>query len=74
MALRCHYPSGSFCLVHAAYPERVLGLATRASDDSADPSRLRALPWRDRYVTSSSLLLGAWGLGVGAPTFLGGGA
>ena len=63
--------AGSFALVHASYPERVLCLAATAADDAADGgARIRALPWVKQVMTASSALVGAWGLGVGAPTFL----
>ena len=63
---------GSTALIHSSYPERVLGIATTASADAIDPSRLSSMSWYSRYVGGSSLLLGAWGLGLGAPTFLAG--
>jgi hypothetical protein len=63
--------AGSFALVHASYPERVLSLAATAASDAADGgARIRALPRDKQILTASSALVGAWGLGVGAPTFL----
>jgi hypothetical protein len=70
--------AGSGWLVHASYPERVLNLAAKAAADAeaaagASPtSRLAALPGWAKWFGDSSLLLGAWGLGLGAPTFLAG--
>ena len=45
---------------------------TQAERDARDPSRIAAMRGLERYATSSSLLLGAWNLGMGAPTFLAG--
>ena len=53
---------------------QVLAIARLAASDAADDSRLRAMSWWVRYVGASSLLLGGWGLGLGAPTFLAGAA
>ena len=63
---------GSWALVHASYPEQVQQIFVGAAADAADPSRLRSLSPLRAYATDSSLLVGAWGLGLGAPTFLGG--
>ena len=63
---------GSAFLIHSSYPERVLHVASLAASDAADASRLRAMDWWERSVGASSLLLGGWGLGLGAPTFLAG--
>ena len=63
--------AGSFVLVFASFPERVVSLASQASQDAKDGStRITSLSPLQRYVTDSSALLGAWGLGLGAPTFL----
>ena len=48
------------------------GIVTLAESDARDPSRLAAMGAFERYAGSSSLLLGAWNLGMGAPTFLAG--
>ena len=63
---------GSLALIHSSYPERVLALAALAESDAQDPSRLEAMTMWERHFGASSLLLGAWGLGLGAPTFLAG--
>lgn len=63
---------GSTALIHSSYPERVLAITTSAEADARDPTRIGAMSAWERYVTSSSLLLGAWGLGLGSPTFLAG--
>ena len=63
---------GTAFLIHSSYPERVAGIVTQAERDARDPSRLAAMGALERYATSSSLLLGAWNLGLGAPTFLAG--
>ena len=65
---------GAAALIQGSFPERVLALAERAENDAADSARIDALaPW-DRYVADSAILAGAWGLGLGAPTFLAGAA
>ena len=65
---------GAAALIQGSFPERVLALAERAENDAADSTRIDALaPW-DRYVADSAILAGAWGLGLGAPTFLAGAA
>ena len=63
---------GSMALIHSSYPERVTAIATTAEADARDPTRIAAMSAWERYVSASSLLLGAWGLGLGAPTFLAG--
>ena len=63
---------GTAFLIHSSYPERVAGIVTQAERDARDPSRIAAMGAVERYATSSSLLLGAWNLGMGAPTFLAG--
>ena len=65
---------GSIALVHASSPHRVLQIARRASSDAADASRLRRMGRCHRWLWASSLLLGAWGLGLGALAFLAGAA
>jgi hypothetical protein len=56
----------------------VLNLAAKAAadaeaaSDASPTSRLAALPRWAKWFGDSSLLLGAWGLGAGAPTFLAG--
>ena len=66
---------GSFALIHSSYPERVTAIATTAEADARDGgARIGAMSAWERYVGASSLLLGAWGLGLGAPTFLAGAA
>ena len=57
------------------YPENVLALAKKAEADAADGGLRRdALVLVERYCTDSAVLVGAYGLGVGAPTFLAGAA
>jgi len=63
---------GSVALIHSSYPERVTSIATTAEADARDPTRLQAMGGWERYAGASSLLLSAWGLGLGAPTFLAG--
>ena len=57
------------------YPENVLALAKRAEADAGDGGRRRdALNLVERCCTDSAVLVGAYGLGIGAPTFLAGAA
>jgi len=66
---------GSGALVQGSYPENVLALAKKAEADAADGGLRRdALDPVSRYCTDSAVLVGAYGLGVGAPTFLAGAA
>ena len=66
---------GSGALVQGSYPENVLALAKKAEADAADGGlRRNALVFVERYCTDSAVLVGAYGLGIGAPTFLAGAA
>lgn len=66
---------GSGALVQGSYPENVLDLAKKTEADAADDGRRRdTLSRVERYCTDSAVLVGAYGLGVGAPTFLAGAA
>ena len=66
---------GSGALVQGSYPENVLALAKKAEADAADGGRRRdELLLVERYCTDSAVLVGAYGLGIGAPTFLAGAA
>ena len=57
------------------YPENVLALAKKAEADAADGGlRRNTLVPVERYCTDSAVLVGAYGLGIGAPTFLAGAA
>ena len=57
------------------YPENVLALAKRAEADAGDGGRRRdALNLVEQCCTDSAVLVGAYGLGIGAPTFLAGAA
>ena len=67
--------AGSAALTIASYPERVVALASCAERDAKDGlSRLHVQSPLTTLFADSALLLGAWGLGAGAPAFLAGAA